>query len=181
LILGLVLGDSGNVNGVASLVRVFFLLALLVVPLLVITELPKLLDLAFSVPAPKPGDIFATPTPAFRLSDTTPIPRLRSSNLNEPLPPTLAPPAATATGVPRPRATLTGERITIGNTGGQGAVLRSDPVTGRPVGALRDQQILDVLERRNVPGSGDWVRVRTSDGLEGWVTGLVALPASGAH
>ena len=42
--------------------------------------------------------------------------------------------------------------------------------------ALRDEQTLEVLERRNIPGSGDWVRVRTSDGLEGWVTGLVALP-----
>jgi hypothetical protein len=65
----------------------------------------------------------------------------------------------------------------IGNTGGLGAVLRSDPVTGKPVAALRERQVLDVLERRNIPGSGDWVRVRTSDGLEGWVTGLVAQPA----
>ena len=81
---------------------------------------------------------------------------------------------ATAAATPRP--TVTGERITIGNTGGVGAVLRADPVTGRAVGALRDQQVLDVLERRTVPGSGEWVRVRTSDGVEGWVTGLVALP-----
>jgi len=74
------------------------------------------------------------------------------------------------------RPTPTGERIVIGNTGGLGAVLRSDPVTGRPVAALHEQQVLDVVERRNVPGSGDWVRARTADGVEGWVTGLVALP-----
>jgi hypothetical protein len=162
---------------VASLVRVFFVLALLVVPLLVVTELPRLFDLAASVPAPRPGDVFITPTPAFRLNATsTANARSRPSVLNEALPPTLAPPVATATAVPPLRLTPTGERIVIGNTGGQGAVLRSDPVTGRPVAALREQQLLDVLERRNVPGSGDWVHVRTSDGLEGWVTGLVALP-----
>ncbi len=155
----------------------FFVLALLVVPLLVVTELPRLLDLAASVPAPRPGDVFVTPTPAFRLSDTSPAnARLRPSVLDNALPPTLAPPVATATAVPTLRPTPTGERIIISNTGGQGAVLRSDPVTGRPVGALHDQQVLDVVERRNVPGSGDWVRVRTSDGLEGWVTGLVAVP-----
>ena len=66
--------------------------------------------------------------------------------------------------------------VVIGNTGGLGAVLRADPVTGSPVAALRDQQVLDVLERRNVPGSGDWVHVRTADGKEGWVTGIVARP-----
>ena len=64
----------------------------------------------------------------------------------------------------------------IENTGGLGAVLRADPVTGRPVAALREQQVLDVLEHRNVPGSGDLLHVRTSDGVEGWVTGVVARP-----
>jgi hypothetical protein len=68
----------------------------------------------------------------------------------------------------------------VGNTGGRGAVLRADPVTGRPVAALRDQQVLEVIERRNVPGSGDWVHVRTAEGVEGWVTGVVALPLSSA-
>jgi len=67
--------------------------------------------------------------------------------------------------------------VIIGNTGGIGAVLRADPVNGRPVGALHDSQQVDVLERRNVPGSGDWVHVRTADGVEGWVTALVAQPA----
>jgi hypothetical protein len=162
---------------VGSLVRLFFVLALLVVPLLVITELPRFLDLAASVPAPRPSEVFTTPTPAFRLNDSsTANARSRTSVLDGALPPTLAPPVATATAMPTLRPTPTGERIVIGNTGGQGAVLRSDPVTGRPVGALHERQVLDVVERRNVPGSGDWVRVRTAEGLEGWVTGLVALP-----
>jgi hypothetical protein len=77
--------------------------------------------------------------------------------------------------VATPRPTATGERVVIGNTGGAGAVLRSDPVTGRQVAALREGLVVDVLERRSVAGSGDWVHVRTPEGVEGWVTGLVAL------
>jgi hypothetical protein len=84
---------------------------------------------------------------------------------------------ATATAAPTPRPTPTGERVIIGNTGGVGAVLRADPVTGKPIASLREQQQLDVLERRNIPGSGDWVHVRTADGREGWITALVAQPA----
>lgn len=164
-----------------SLVRIVLVLALLGVPLLVVTELPRFLELAAAVPGPKTSDIFVTPTPAFRLSDTTPASARTRSAFTDTLPPTLAPPIATATAAPTPRATATGERVMIGNTGGQGAVLRSDPVTGAPIASLRDQQILDVLERRTVPGSGDWLRVRTPDGKEGWVTGLAALPTSRAQ
>lgn len=161
----------------ASLVRALFIVVLLSMPVLVVLQLPHLLDLAGSVPAPAEVT-FATPSPAFRLLDATPTAARsgRFSPLDDALPPTLSPPAATATPAPTPRQAATGERIIIGNTGGLGAVLRADPVTGRPVGALHEQQILDVLERRNVPGGGDWVHVRTADGLEGWVTGLVARP-----
>lgn len=160
----------------ASLVRTLFVVALLAMPVLVVLQLPHLLELAGSVPAP-PDTPFATP-PAFRLFDVTPtaVSSSRFSPLDPTPPPTLSPPATRPTAAPTPRATATGERIVIGNTGGQGAVLRADPVTGRPVGALRDTQVLDVLEHRNVPGGGDWVHVRTADGLEGWVTGLVARP-----
>ena len=162
-----------------SLVRTVLVVALLAVPLLVVIELPKFMDMAGSVPLPKSSITFATAEPAFRLIDTTPTTtRSRFAALDPTPPPTLSPPVATATAVPTPRPQPTGERIVIGNTGGIGAVLRSDPVTGRPVAALREQQVLDVLERRNVPGSGDWVRVRTADGVEGWVTAIVARPAS---
>jgi hypothetical protein len=164
------------VTNVSSLVRVLLAIALLAVPLLVVMELPKFLDLANSVPSPPANLTFVTPTPGFSLSNATPTPRTRLSTLEDGPPPTLAPPASTATAAPTPRPTPTGERIIIGNTGGLGAVLRADPVTGKPVAALREQQVLDVLEHRNVPGSGDWIRVRTSDGVEGWVTGVVARP-----
>jgi hypothetical protein len=165
---------------VSSLGRALLAIVLLAVPLLVVMELPKFLDLANSVPAPAAGVTFVTATPSFSLADATPAARTRLSVLDDRPPPTLSPPVVTATAAPTPRPTPTGERIVIGDTGGLGAVLRADPVTGKPVAALREQQVLDVLERRNVPGSGDWIRVRTSDGVEGWVTGMVAQPAPSA-
>jgi hypothetical protein len=161
---------------VGSLVRAFVVVALLGVPLLVLTELPRFLDLAASVP--RPNDAFVTQTPGFRLSDATPASsRSRPSVFNDTLPPTLSPPVATTAPVPTLPPTPTGERIIIGNTGGLGAVLRSEPVTGSPVAALHEGQTLEVLERRNVPGGGEWVHVRLPGGPEGWVTGLVALHA----
>jgi SH3 domain-containing protein len=162
---------------VSSLGRSLLIVALLGLPLLVVIELPRFLDLAASVPAPPSDVAFVTPEPSFRLLDVTPTPpRSRYAPLDDSVPPTLSPPVATATAAPTPRPTATGERVVIGNTGGLGAILRANPVTGSPVAALRDQQVLDVLERRNVPGSGDWVHVRTADGKEGWVTGIVARP-----
>jgi Bacterial SH3 domain len=162
---------------VSSLGRSLLIVILLALPLMVVIALPKFLDLAGSVPPPS-GVTFATPEPAFNLLEGTPTSeRARIAPLEQTPPPTLSPPSATATAAPTPRPTATGERIVIGNTGGIGAVLRSDPVTGRPVAALREQEVLDVLERRNIPGSGDWVHVRTADGHEGWVTALVARPA----
>ena len=167
----------------SSLVKTLFVVTLLVTPVLVVIQLPRLFELANSVPPAQSPVAVATAVPAFRLLDTpTPAARSRIAPLDDSIPPTLAPPVATATPKATVRPTPTGERIIIGNTGGVGAVLRSDPVTGRPISALREQQVLDVLERRNIPGSGDWVRVRTADGVEGWVTGLVALPLpSGSH
>lgn len=163
-----------------SLGRSLLVVMLLAVPVLVVIELPKLLDLAGSVPAPPSSVAFATAAPSFRLLDTTPEPAQRFAPLDPTPPPTLSPPVVTATAAPTARPTPTGERVIIGNTGGIGAVLRADPVTGRPVAALREQQVLDVVERRNVPGSGDWVHVRTADGVDGWVTAVVARPAPNA-
>jgi hypothetical protein len=149
--------------------------ALLGVPLLVILGLPRLFELASSVPALSQAGNGAAPTPAFRLTEpTSTTSRARFAPVVETPPPTLAPPRAPVQ-VATARPTATGERVVIGNTGGAGAVLRSDPVTGRQVAALREGLVVDVLERRSVAGSGDWVHVRTPEGVEGWVTGLVAL------
>lgn len=161
-----------------TLVKTLVVLALLSVPLLVITVLPRFFELAGSVPAVSQGAAGgALATPPLRLTEPTATnARPRFAPVVETPPPTLAPRAQAPAPAATPRPSATGERVVIGNTGGIGAVLRSDPVTGRPVASLREGLVLDVLERRSVAGSGDWVRVRTAEGTEGWVTGLVALP-----
>jgi hypothetical protein len=154
-------------------VRVLIALVLLGVPLLVIAALPRVFEFAGSIPAL--GSAPAPPTP-FRLADPTPAPQVkpRFAPVEEPPPPTLAP-APTTAPAPLVRATPSGERVVVNNTGGIGAVLRAEPVTGRQVASLREQVEITVLERRTVNG-GEWLRVRTADGQEGWVLGLVARP-----
>jgi hypothetical protein len=70
----------------------------------------------------------------------------------------------------------TGEQVKIANTGGLGAILRSDPPKGRQVAALRDGTVLDVIEHQDVDGS-EWLHVRTPDGTEGWVFSKLVAPA----
>lgn len=166
----------------AHLFKGLFALALLGLPLLVVTALPRLFELVSAVPAETRASTTTTTTTttaaatAFRLIDPTPATAPRKfAALDDAPPPTLTPPQLTATLIATPPAQPTGERVTIGNTGGRGAVLRAEPVGGQPVAALRDGQVLDVLERRPVAGSSEWIRVRTSDGREGWVTSAVAV------
>src|SRR5258708_3284632 len=131
-----------------GLIKALFAVVLLGVPLVVISALPRLFEIAGSVSATASGAP-GSGQPLL-LSDPSPTSqRARFAALEETPPPTLAPPAATATRAATPRPTGTGERVVIGNTGGIGAVLRSDPVTGRAVASLHEQQIADVLERRN--------------------------------
>jgi hypothetical protein len=164
---------------VLSLLKLLAVVGLLAVPLLVITEIPKLFELAGSVPAAAGQPVTPAATAGLRLGEPSPTStRTRFGALDETPPPTLTRPAPAATPGASPLPTSTGERIVIGNTGGLGAVLRAEPVSGRAVGALREQQVFDVLERRTVPGGGDWIRIRTADGTEGWVTAVVALPTT---
>ena len=166
-----------------ALLRGLAVLALLSVPLLVVMSLPSLFELAASLPAaPSRAAPAAAP---LRLVE--PEPTLRPNRfvpLEPTPPPTLAGLARTSTPRPAdaqaratPTPTPTGERVIVTNTGGRGAVLRTEPVSGRPVAALRDEQVVVVLQHQTVPGGGEWLRVRTADGLEGWVTGLVLRPA----
>ncbi|SRR6266540_4539875 len=152
--------------------RALMAVMLLAVPLLVIVSLPRLIEVAGTVPGIAPARAAGVPTP-FRLADPTPVSQ-RFAVLEEQAPPTLAP-APTPTSAPRP--TPTGERVVVTNTGGIGAVLRAEPVSGRQVASLREQLELTVLERRTVSGA-EWLRVRTPEGQEGWVLGLVARPAT---
>jgi hypothetical protein len=156
--------------------------ALLAVPLLVITAAPRLFELVVPTTSGQTTRTQAAGPPV-RLAEPTAAAtavRGRFAPLTEVPPPTLAAPATTPTVAPTALPTPTGERIRIGDTGGLGAVLRSEPVTGRPVAALREAQVLDVVERQSIPGSGEWVHVRTAEGVDGWVTGMVAVAAPSA-
>jgi hypothetical protein len=61
------------------------------------------------------------------------------------------------------------EQVKVTNTGGAGAILRADPPKGRQVAALRDGTLLQVLEHRQLDDGTEWLRVKTPDGVEGWV------------
>jgi hypothetical protein len=61
------------------------------------------------------------------------------------------------------------ERVKVANTGGAGAILRADPPKGRQVAGLRDGTVLQVLEHQQQGDGSEWLRVRTPDGVEGWV------------
>jgi hypothetical protein len=73
-------------------------------------------------------------------------------------------------------AAANADKVKVANTGGVGAILRAAPQKGRQIGALRDGQVLEVLERRQV-NDAEWLRVRTQDGLEGWIYGRLTGPA----
>jgi hypothetical protein len=155
--------------------RILGLVVLLAIPLLIVAAVPRIFEVAGSIQAIGGPPVAVIPTP-FRLADATPVAR-RFAPVEEPPPPTLEP-AATPTAAPR--ATPVGERVVVTNTGGLGAVLRAEPVSGRQVASLREQLEVTLLERRQV-GGVEWARVRTADGQEGWVLGVVARPAPQAR
>jgi hypothetical protein len=90
-------------------------------------------------------------------------------------PPVAAIPAEVNAGPPAPTieeqttADAPVERVKVANTGGAGAILRADPPKGRQVAGLRDGIVLQVLEHRQVDDGAEWLRVKTPDGVEGWV------------
>jgi hypothetical protein len=82
------------------------------------------------------------------------------------------PPAEQSTNVPGVLA----DHVRVVDPGGVGVLLRSAPTDGRLVAGLHNGQVLEVLERQTVDDV-DWLRVRTSNGIEGWVFGGLVLPS----
>jgi Bacterial SH3 domain len=110
-----------------------------------------------------PRSMFADNTPHFL---PTPVAALAAeTNAGPP-----APAAAEETAAVSPT-----ERVKVANTGGAGAILRADPPRGRQVAGLRDGTVLLVQEHRQLDDGSEWLRVKTPEGVEGWVFGrLVA-------
>jgi hypothetical protein len=95
--------------------------------------------------------------------------------------PVAALPPETGAGPPPPAAEpapadSAAELVKVANTGGVGAILRAEPRTGRQVANLRDGVTLAVLEQQDLP-DGAWLRVRTGDGVEGWIYSRLVGPA----
>jgi hypothetical protein len=116
-----------------------------------------------------PKSVLADNTPHFLPTPEAAIPS--DANSWPPAPPAdvQAPPDAP------PDATV--EQVEVANTGGDGAILRSDPPGGRPVATLRDGTVLQVIEHQTLPDGSDWIHVRTLDGIEGWLFSRLVGPA----
>jgi hypothetical protein len=160
-------------RAVQTLVRNVAVAALLAVPLLMVFGLSQLAGFLGPVLTATNSatalQVVVVPRPTAALSS-------RIAPVVETPPPTLAPPtptAAPATPIGTPRTQ--GQPATIGNTDGRGAVLRADPVSGRQVAALRDRQVVYVLDRTRA-GGAEWAHVRTTEGAEGWVISVVLQP-----
>jgi hypothetical protein len=158
---------------VQTLVRNVAVTLLLAVPLLMVFGLSQLVGFWAAGPTTtgtaRAFQVVVVPRPTPALSSRV-APAVETS------PPTLAPPPPTAPPATRVATPQTqGQPATIGNTDGRGAVLRADPVSGRQVAALRDRQVVYVLDR-TAAGGAEWARVRTAEGAEGWVIGVVLQP-----
>lgn len=94
--------------------------------------------------------------------------------------PTAVPAAELASGPQRPPTPPTSsnspqaDQYVVVRTGGLGALLRAEPVTGQPLASVPDDQVLEVLRRS--ASDGGWLRVRTNQGLEGWIASRVVEP-----
>ncbi|MBV9323966.1 MAG: SH3 domain-containing protein [Chloroflexi bacterium] len=67
------------------------------------------------------------------------------------------------------------DRVRVVDPGGAGVLLRSQPSNGKLVASLRNDQVLEVLDRQTVD-QVVWLRVRTAEGVEGWVFAGLVLP-----
>src|SRR5438105_6737119 len=121
-------------------------------------------ETAKEIAAFNPRQVFADTTPHFLPTPVAAVPAEQNAG----------PPAPAQAEASVPDAT--GEQVKVANTGRAGAILRADPPRGRQVANLRDGTILQVLEHRQVD-DGEWLRVKTPDGIEGWIFSRLIAPA----
>ncbi len=95
----------------------------------------------------------------------TPVAAIPAETDDTPLPEASAQPAD---GTPT-------DEVKVVDPGGVGVLLRSGPTDGKLVASLQNGQVLQVLERRTVD-EVQWLRVRTTSGVEGWVFAGLVLP-----
>jgi hypothetical protein len=111
-----------------------------------------------------PRAVLSDQTPHFLPTPVAALPPETNSG-----PPAPASDEQTAPAVAQP------EQVKVANTGGAGAILRADPPKGRQVAALRDGTVLQVIEHQHLPDGSEWLHVRTAEGAEGWIYGLLTV------
>jgi hypothetical protein len=112
-----------------------------------------------------PRSVFADNTPHFLPTPVAALPP--ETNAGPPAP------AASEDNASSPPV----EHVKVANTGGAGAILRADPPKGRQVAALRDGTVLEVVEHRQLEDGSEWLHVKTSEGVEGWVFSRLVAPS----
>lgn len=159
----------------AGLVTKLVLLLALGVPLVVaVFSLPGLVGWGTTPDARGPR-LFAVPSQVGQSTGPTPV-ATRYSPLDAAPPPTLGVPTRVpATLAPEAPAS---ERVSIYNTGGIGAAVRAQPGQSQQIAGLREGEVVEVLERSQL-GGAEWVKVRTPQGVEGWILGIVARTVTG--
>ena len=151
--------------------RALVVLVLLAIPLLVVAALPRVFEFAGSLPTiggPRP------PRRRRHFDWLTRRPRPNASRRSR---------SRRRQHSSRPRRRL------LGRAPRRPASASSSPIRAvwarycapnqsadAPIASLREQLEVTLLERRQVGGT-EWARVRTPDGQEGWVLGVVARPA----
>jgi hypothetical protein len=110
-----------------------------------------------------------TPTPTPTITPTATL-TPTASNTPTRTPTHTGTPTRTPTRTLTPTVTPTVPPAVVIGTGGVGAFLRQTP-NGQTIGGVIDGQVLTVLGPPDLVQGQLWWRVRTDDGLEGWVLG----------
>jgi uncharacterized membrane protein len=87
-------------------------------------------------------------------------------------------PASSPTESPTPSLQPTPVYAIIAASTGGGALVRSEAGTGTPVATLLNGILVEVLPEVQSVGGANWVRIRTTENIEGWVLQTVLAAAT---
>ncbi len=127
------------------------------------------------LPGPPP-----TVTPTAALPSATPAPPTETPTPPPTATPTLPRVEPTPTPSPTPTPQPTPVYARINSPIGDGAVIRSEPGSGSVVNSLLNDTLVEVLPETRQVNNTVWVRIRTANGIEGWILQAVLVTATPA-